>query len=111
MTRILICAGDITLGSLLAVVVERMGHETEQLHSAPQDLPPAGDLLLVDPTVSHATAWAQTLRRYDPAIPIVSVGFDPFDRDSLGVPPTVVIPKPFALDELRNAVALSLRQH
>ena len=111
MKRILICAGDITLESLLAVVVERMGHETEQLHSAPQDPPAAGDLLLVDPTAPHATAWAQALRRRDPAIPIVSVGLNPFDRASLGVPPTVVIPKPFGLDELRNAVAHGLQQH
>jgi len=110
MKRILICADDMVVESLLVVVVEHMGHETDTLRFTPHDAPVAGDLLLVDPTAPHAVAWARALRHLDPAIPVVAVGLSPVDPDSLGFAPTTVIPKPFSLDELRDAVEQSLRR-
>ena len=109
MGKILICAGDITLEALLSVVIERMGHETEILRSAPRGELSAGDLLVVDPTALHATAWAQALRDLDPAMPVVAVGLDPLDPGSLGFRPNTVMPKPFTLDELRSAVEQTVR--
>ena len=110
MARILICAGDVTLESLLVVIAERMGHETDVLGAAPHDGPVRGDALVVDPTAGRATVWAQALRRADPGLPVVSIGTDWADPVSLGFRPTVVVPKPFALDQLRQAIDRALQQ-
>lgn len=107
MARILICADDIAVESLLVVVARQMGHDPEVVGAAPPELPPAGDLFLVDPTASRATAWATVLRRRD-AIPVVAIGLNPFDPGSLGFEPTEVVKKPFGLEELRSAIIRAL---
>ena len=110
MKRILICADDVAVESLLVVLTKHMGHEPEVLGSAPSDAIPEGHLFLVDPTASRATAWAEALRRRDAGTPVVAIGLDPFDPDSLGFTPTEVIGKPFGFDELSDSIARSLRR-
>ena len=109
MRRILICAGDITLEALLVIVIRRMGHETETLGLAPHRMPVRADLLVVDPSAPHGLAWARTLRRFDPELPVVTIGLEPAHGRELGFPPDVVVPKPFSLDQLRSAVDKALK--
>jgi len=40
---------------------------------------------------------------------VVAIGLDPLDPNSLGFRATSVVKKPFGLDELRSAIARSLR--
>lgn len=109
MTRILIYVGDVTLETLLVIVIERMGHQAETLQSVPRRVPVRGDLFLVDPSAPHGVAWARTLRRLDAALPVVAIGLEPAHARALGFPPSAVVPKPFGLDQLRSAVDRALK--
>lgn len=109
MAKILICADDVAVESLLVVFAKHLGHEPEVLGFGPADKPLVGDLFLVDPTAPRATAWATALRLGDAGIPVVAIGLDPFDPGSLGFRPTEVVGKPFGLDELADAITRALR--
>lgn len=108
MRRVLICADDVTLESLLTIVVERMGHQIDIIHSGTNETQAAADLLLVDASTMHGIACARALRRLNAGMPVVSVGLETGDRDALGFAPTAVVPKPFGLDQLRGAVKHAL---
>lgn len=107
MARILLCEADPDVRHLLAVMLDRLGHEPVPLR--PGEPAPAGaELLVLEPAAPAYLALAREARRHAPTLPVVCVSVLPEEADFLSLGPLGYLTKPFTLDELRSAVEVAL---
>jgi two-component SAPR family response regulator len=103
---ILIVDPDPATGSLLEVLVLRLGHRPiGQWELAEDEVP---DLVLLEPASRAGMRYAQSLRERDPQLPILCVSIDPPGDDvrELGVVGHVM--KPFRRSQLERALESAL---
>jgi hypothetical protein len=101
---ILISEADPDVRRLLVVLMERLGHEAVVLDRR-VEVPPRGDLLLLEPTVGWCVEQARLARLFYPELPIVCMGFLPRGGSSLARGPIAFLEKPFSVEALEAAVA------
>jgi hypothetical protein len=101
-SRVLIMAEDSDLAELIAIVVERAGHEPLIVHGDDlEGLPPA-DVVVIDVSDPERRRIVTAARAALPGVTLVLLASqDMATDDSLGR----VLAMPFDLDELRRAVA------
>jgi CheY-like chemotaxis protein len=102
---ILICEADPDVRRLLLVLMERLGHVAVVLDSS-VEVPPRGDVLLLEPASSRCLAAARTARLLFPKLPIIAMGALPEEAGFLADGPLALIEKPFTVDALAAAVAV-----
>jgi DNA-binding NtrC family response regulator len=107
MARILISEADRDVRRLLTVLARRLGHEPVLLEED-LDLPPHGDLLLVDPTSATALERARRVRRAQPDIPVICMNCVGEHGRFLLEGASDYLPKPFTVDQMRDRVAQAL---
>jgi DNA-binding response OmpR family regulator len=105
--RILLSESDPDVRRLVALLLQRLGHDVVVLHGSEPSA--RGDLLLLEPASEPAVRQARRLRATHPELPIVCVSILPEDARWLELGPLTYLQKPFALDELRGAVERTLR--
>ena len=106
MATILIVDPDPATGSLLEVLVLRLGHRPiGQWELAEDEIP---DLVLLEPVSRAGMRLAQSLRDRDPQLPILCVSIDPPGEAvrELGVVGHVM--KPFRRSQLERALESAL---
>ena len=110
MARVLVCESDPDVRRLLALLVERLGHEA--VFDDGSVAPSPADLMLLEPASARAVEHARAVRDAQPGLPIICVSVLPEDGELLSLGPLEYLVKPFALKELRAAVdrALGLLQ-
>jgi DNA-binding response OmpR family regulator len=101
---IIISEADPDVRRLLSVLMERQGHEAVALDRR-VEIPPRGDLLLLEPTVEWCVEQARVARHLDPDLPIVCMGFLPRGAAKLAAGPIAFLEKPFSVEALEAAVA------
>lgn len=106
MARIILCEADADVRELLTTLLSRLGHEVEVAH--PGGAPPDGELLILEPAAPAYLALAQSIRGRSPDLPVLCVSVLPEEADFLELGPLVYLVKPFALDDLRDAIAATL---
>jgi CheY-like chemotaxis protein len=106
MASIMVSEADPDVRRLLVVLMERLGHEAVVLDGL--EVPPRGDLLLLEPACRHCIEQARVVRMLFPELPIVCMGVPPADADFLGDGPLRYLEKPFTVDELARAVTALL---
>ena len=106
MATILILDPDPATGSLLEVLVLRLGHRPIGQWELAEDETP--DLMLLEPASRSAMRLAQSLRDRDPQLPILCVSIDPPGDEvrKLGVVGYVM--KPFRRSQLERALESAL---
>ena len=101
MASVLDSEADPDVRRLLGVLVERLGHEAVVL--APSaEVPPRGDLLLLDPESSFARRHFELVRVFFPNMPVICMGS--FHDGLDDVRPAAVLEKPFSLDALSTVI-------
>jgi hypothetical protein len=101
---ILICEADPDVRRLLIVLMERLGHTAVVLDPS-VEVPPRGDVLLVEPSSPRCVDAARAARLLFPELPVVAMGALPPGAEFLTLGPLVLLEKPFAVDALAAAVA------
>jgi DNA-binding response OmpR family regulator len=106
---ILISEAEPDVRRLLAVMVERLGHDAAVLEP---DLvaPPRGDLLIVEPAAGPGLEHARLVRAFFPDAPIVCLGPLPADAGFLGRGRIHNLAKPFTLEQLGAVLDLALER-
>jgi DNA-binding NtrC family response regulator len=105
---VLVCEADPDVRRLLAVLVERLGHEAVVLASAASGIPPQADLMLLEPASTTCLEHARIARVESPGLPVISLGLIPEEGAFLSEGPLEFLPKPFTLDQLRAVVQRSV---
>jgi DNA-binding response OmpR family regulator len=101
-SRVLILAEDPDLAELIAIVVERAGHEPLIVHGEDVDGLPAADVVVIDVSDPERRRIVTAARAALPGVTLVLLASQDMATDeSLGR----VLAMPFDLDELRRAVA------
>jgi len=102
MAKILVSEADSDVRRLLVVMVERLGHESIVLEPDVV-VPPAADLMLLDPESPVCLEDARLARAYHADLPIICLGAKPEERGGfLERGPLSYLPKPFTLEKLRG---------
>jgi hypothetical protein len=102
---VLISEADPDVRRLLVVLMRRLGHEPVVYDGAAElDLPPRGDVLLLEPESERCVAAARRARLFHPELPIVCMGRPPADGEFLDEAPLAVIEKPFTVRGLEAVV-------
>ena len=102
MASVLVSEADPDVRRLLGILVERLGHEAIVLEPS-AEVPPRGDLLLLDAAAPLARRRLRAARRFAPELPVICMGAF---RDGAEDPrPAAVLEKPFSLEALAAAIA------
>jgi DNA-binding NtrC family response regulator len=109
MARVLVSEADLDVSRLLAVLVERLGHETVVLASVDSRIPPRADLMLLEPDSPACLEQARIARAESPGLPVISLSLIPAGGEFLSESPLEFLPKPFTIDQLRAVVERSCR--
>jgi hypothetical protein len=104
MASILVSEADPDVRRLFVVLMERLGHEAIVL-ARHLEIPPRGDLLLLEPTEPWCVEQARLARDFFPRLPIVCMGALPDDADFLAEGVVVQLEKPFTVDALKASVS------
>ena len=104
MASILVSEADPDVRRLLIVLMERLGHEAIALDRH-VEVPPRGDLLLLEPATPWCVEQARRVRMFFPEIPIVCMGQYPEGADFLESGIVALLEKPFTVEALETAVA------
>lgn len=104
---VLVCEADPDVRRLLAVLVERLGHEAVVLGPS-VGIPPHADLMLLEPGSAICLEHARAARAASPDLPVISLNLIPEGGEFLSEGPLEYLPKPFTLDDLRSVVQHSL---
>jgi len=108
MATILISEADRDVRRLLTVLVRRLGHEPVVLDED-VEVPPRGDLLLVDPSSTGPRERARAVRAAQPDVPVICMNcVDEHGRFLLDGP-FDYLPKPFTVEQMRDRLAHALR--
>jgi hypothetical protein len=102
---ILICEADPDVRRLLIVLMARLGHTAVVLDQS-VEVPPRGDVLLLEPSSPRCVEAARKARLLYPELPVVAMGVLPEDAGFLSAGPLALIEKPFTAEALEAAVAL-----
>jgi CheY-like chemotaxis protein len=102
--RILISEPTIDVRQLFEHMVRRLGHEPLALWSLTAENVQTVDVLLVETADEGCAELAAAARRLRPSLPIVAVSILP-PHPGLTLEPDAHLLKPFALTELRAAIA------
>jgi CheY-like chemotaxis protein len=103
MARILIAENSPAVRRLLELRLERLGHEAvawDDVHVALETV----DVALVEPADPEVLAFARSLRRADPDLPIVVSSARGRTLETAWLRPTAHLVKPFALSRLERAL-------
>lgn len=98
---VLVSEADPDVRRLLGIFVERLGHEAIVLDPS-AEVPPRGDLLLLDAAAPSARRRLRHVRRFAPNLPVICMGA--FRDDGGDERPAAVLEKPFTLDALAAAI-------
>jgi DNA-binding NtrC family response regulator len=109
MARVLVSEADLDVRRLLAVLVERLGHEAVVLTSVDSRIPPQADLMLLEPDSATCLEHARIARAESPGLPVISLSLLPDGGEFLSDGPLEFLPKPFTLEQLRAVVERSCR--
>ena len=101
---ILVSEADPDVRRLLLVLMERLGHEALLLDRH-VEVPPRGDLLLLEPASPWCVEQARRVRLLFPELPIVCMGALPDGVGFLREGTVAFLEKPFTVDALEAAVA------
>lgn len=107
MARILLCEADPDVRQLLAVMLNRLGHDPTSIRPGEPAVPEA-ELLVLEPAAPAYLELAREARRRTPALPVVCVSVLPEEAQFLSLGPLGYLTKPFTLDQLRSAVDVAL---
>ena len=88
-------------------LLEGLGHEVVVL-AGPPGVAPRADLMLLEPASPSCVAHARRARQLQPSLPIICVSILPEDAGFLALGPIDYLAKPFAIDDLRDAVDRAL---
>jgi CheY-like chemotaxis protein len=103
MARILVSEADPDVRRLLVVLIERLGHEAIVL-DFDVVVPPAADLLLVEPDSPLCLEHARLVRTYYPELPVICLTALPDNGCFLKRGPLGFLQKPFTVDLMRSTV-------
>jgi CheY-like chemotaxis protein len=106
--RILICEPHAEVRELLGHVVVRLGHEpVDALAHAPDgdDV----DAVLLEPAHAPSRETVARLRQSRPALPVVCTSIHPPTGDEDDLNPFAYLLKPFALEDLEDAIDRALQ--
>jgi CheY-like chemotaxis protein len=103
MASVLVSEADPDVRRLLAVLVERLGHEAVVLGPG-VGIPPRADLMLLEPGAPACLEHARAARAGAPGLPVISLNLIPAGGEFLSEGPLEYLPKPFTLEELRAVV-------
>ncbi len=107
MATILLCEADADVRRLLALLLERLGHEVVALEPRSVALPQA-DVMILEPVAEACLDHARRARVAQPGLPILCVSVLPDEGRFLELGPLAYLAKPFALGQLRDAVDRAL---
>jgi hypothetical protein len=102
---IVICEADPDVRRLLIVLMQRLGHDPIVLEPD-GEVPPRGDMLLLEPASTRCVDAAWQLRMYRPDLPIICMGAPPENAGFLHDGPIAYLEKPFTVEALEAAVAI-----
>jgi DNA-binding response OmpR family regulator len=105
--RILVSETDPDVRRLLVVLIERLGHEALVLEPD-VEVPPNGDLLLVEPESTIGLDHARLVRAYFPDLPVLCLNALPDAGRFLTRGPLAYLQKPFTVDVMRTTVQAAL---
>lgn len=103
MARIMVSEADPDVRRLLVVLIERLGHEALEL-DPDVEVPPAADLLLVEPQCDWCLDHARLVRAYFPDLPVLALNALPDGADFLQREPFGYLQKPFTVETMRTTV-------
>jgi CheY-like chemotaxis protein len=106
MASILLIERDPDVRRLLLILLTDLGHRAQALERD-AEIPPAIDVLMLDPTSGVELEQARRARAQNPALPIVCMRFAA-EASFLGEGPLSYLPKPFTAHELGQAIELAL---
>jgi CheY-like chemotaxis protein len=107
MASVLVSEADPDVRRLLAVLVQRLGHEAVVLGPG-VEIPPRSDLMLLEPGSPACLEHARAARAGSPEMPVISLDLIPDGGEFLSEGPLEYLPKPFTLEQLRAVVQRSL---
>lgn len=108
MARVLVFDGSLDTARLYAHVAEAAGHSAAA-GAPPSPVAPArADVVIVDPTAPGARAWLREVRRLSGRVAVICVSIYPRSPEADDFAPTSYLVKPFALDDLRDAIERAL---
>lgn len=109
MARVLIIEQSAAVRELIATIVAGLGYEPLPLDPETATVVPSADLVLVAPELPQARRLVALFRARSPGVPVVAVTGAPGELTSLAeLGPVLPLAKPFALDDLRKAIAHAL---
>lgn len=108
MASILLSEEDPDVRRLLAILLERLGHEVASLDAGDEFELEALDLVVLEPAGREGLSHVRMLRGERSDLPILCVSVLPEEARHLEIGPLTYLAKPFALDELRDAVDRTL---
>jgi CheY-like chemotaxis protein len=104
---ILVSETDPDVRRLLVMLIERLGHEAVVLDPDVQ-VPPHGDLLLLEPESSIGLDHARLVRAYFPDLPVLCLNALPEAGAFLARGPIGYLQKPFTVEVMRTTVQAAL---
>ena len=104
---ILVSETDPDVRRLLVVLIERLGH-TAIVLDPDIAVPPAADLLLVEPESTVCLEHARLVRAYFPDLPVLCMNALPDAGSFLTRGPLGYLQKPFTVDVMRTTVRAAL---
>ena len=107
MARVLIAERNPIVRRLLALRAERLGHEAV-LWGDHDAEPETVDVALVEPADAETLAYARSLRRERPELPIVVCSVRGRTLETAWLRPAAHLVKPFALSRLARALDVAL---
>lgn len=107
MAKILVSEADPDVRRLLVLLLERLGHEAIVL-DPDVAVPPAADLLLVEPESPGCLEHARLVRAYFPDLPVLALNALPDEGSFLTRGPLGYLQKPFSVETMRTTVQHAL---
>jgi CheY-like chemotaxis protein len=103
MASVLVSEVDPDVSRLLVRLLERLGYQASVLQ-ADVVVPPRADLLVVDPSARVSVEHARLVRAFFPELPVLCLSPLPADAGFIARGPTAFLPKPFAPEQLADAL-------